>query len=132
MVQIPQLPMPCFKEMKTLVQDGKELSKPCQEYHLPLCPLCSLCRKTEHFSAAQGMCSWLQQQCLGKHPGCLAGSKLMKHSGRMSLGEILCHLLSASNTVLNQKCLNHRENNWLFHTGSAPWEPHLDGVLQRK
>lgn len=102
------------------------------DHHLPLCPMCSLCHKTQQFSAAQGMCSWLQQRCLGKHPGCLAGSELVKHSGKMSLGEILCRLLRATNTVLNQKCLNHRENNLLFHTGSAPWELHLDGVLQRK
>ena len=139
MVQIPQLPVPSFKELKTLVQDGHELSKPCQVYSgycswiiAFLCVPCGLCHKTQLFSAAQGMCSWLQQQRLGKHPGCLAGSELVKHSGKMSLGEILCHLLSATNIVLNQKCLNHRGNNWLFRTGSAPWELHLDGVLQSK
>lgn len=64
--------------------------------------------------------------------GCLAGSELVKHSGKMSLGKIFCHLLSATNIVLNQKCLNHRESNWLFHTASVPWELHLGSVLQRK
>lgn len=88
-------------------------------------------RKTQQFSTAQGVCSWLQQQCLGKHSGCLAGSELVKPSGKMSLGEILCDLLGVTNIVLNQKCLNHRESNWLFHTSSVPWELHLDSVLQR-
>lgn len=141
MVQILQLPVPSFKELKTLVEVGHKLSKPCQVYSgyckwiitflcVP-CALSVLSRKTRQFSAAQGVCSWLQQQCLGKHPECLAGSELVKPSGKMSLGEILCDLLSATNIVLNQKCLNHRESNWLFHTSSAPWELHLDGLLQR-
>lgn len=83
-----------------------------------------LCHKTQPFSAAQEVCGW-------EGPGSLAASELVKHSGKTSLGEILCCLLSATKIVLNQKCLNHRENNWLFHAGSAPWEMHSHGVLQR-
>lgn len=65
-------------------------------------------------------------------PGGLAGSQLVQQSAKMAVGEIGCRLLEATNVVLNQKCLHHRENNGLFRTGSAPWELRLDGVLQSK
>lgn len=64
--------------------------------------------------------------------GCLAGSELVKHSGKMSFGKNFCHFLSATNIVFNQKYLNRRENNGLFPTASVPWELRLGSALQRK